>query len=419
MKLLPTSRLLSLTVSPGTWMRQVIAPLHALLQQALQQLHPEPHLERRAKLRAKLPTKPLAGKQKSRSQAPGQAHGQTPVQAHGQRHGWGLPANRADAVWQDIERGIAQTVPAAAHGVRNRFARNRFCQPRRLLVAAALGLLGMSAAHALEITDDRGRTLHFERPAMRVVSLLPSLTESVCALDACSRLVGVDRYSDWPAQVQRLPKVGGGLDPSIEAIVALRPDVVLASDSSRATDRLSALGIKVVALQTQTHADVRKGLVRIAALLGLPANKADAVWQDIGRGIAQAAQTVPAAARGKRVFIEVSRGPFAAGESSFIGETLSALGMQNVVPSTQGPFPKLNPEFVVRADPDLLMFTNRAAQDNSLYPGWQQLRAVRQQQVCRFDQQESNLLIHPSPRMAEGASVLARCITQKLGQARR
>ena len=251
------------------------------------------------------------------------------------------------------------------------------------------------------------------------MSLLPSLTESVCTLGACDRLVGVDRYSDWPAQVQRLPKVGGGLDPSIEAIVALRPDVVLASDSSRATDRLSALGIKVVALQTQTHADVRKGLVRIAALLGLPANKADAVWQDIGRGIAQAAQTVPAAARGKRVFIEVSRGPFAAGESSFIGETLSALGMQNVVPSTQGPFPKLNPEFVVRADPDLLMFTNRAAQDNSLYPGWQQLRAVRQQQVCRFDQQESNLLIHPSPRMAEGASVLARCITQKLGQARR
>ena len=102
MKLLPTSRLLSLTVPPGAWLRQVIAPLHALLQQALQQLHPEPHLERRAKLRAKLPTKPLAGKQKSRSQAPEQAHGQTPVQAHGQRHGWGLPANRADAVWQDI-----------------------------------------------------------------------------------------------------------------------------------------------------------------------------------------------------------------------------------------------------------------------------------------------------------------------------
>lgn len=288
---------------------------------------------------------------------------------------------------------------------------------QRLLAVAALGLLGVSAAHALQVTDDRGRTLHFDKPAMRVVSLLPSLTESVCALQACDRLVGVDRYSDWPAQVQRLPKVGGGLDPSIESIVALRPDVVLASYSSRATDRLAALGIKVVALQTQTHADVRKGLKRIAALLGLPAGKADAMWLQIEQGIARAAQSVPEPARGKRVFMEVSRGPFAAGEASFIGETLTALGMKNVVPAAQGPFPRLNPEFVVRADPDLLLLTYRAAQDSALYPAWQQLRAVRQQRVCRFGQQESNLLVHPGPRMAEGADLLARCIAHKLGQA--
>lgn len=289
-------------------------------------------------------------------------------------------------------------------------------QTGRYLAAAVLHLLVMSAAHAVDVQDDRGRTLRFDRPAARVVSLLPSLTESVCSLGACDRLVGVDRYSDWPAQVQRLPKLGGGLNPNIEAIVALRPDVVLVSESSRASDRLSALGIKVVALRTQTHADVRKGLDRIAAVLGLPASRADAVWQGIEQGIARAAQTVPAAARGKRVFIEVSRGPFAAGASSFIGQTLSALGMQNVVPAAQGPFPKLNPEFVVRADPDLIMFTDRAAQEAGLYPGWQHLRAVRQQRICRFSQQESNLLIHPSPRMADGAAVLARCIAQQLGQ---
>lgn len=289
-------------------------------------------------------------------------------------------------------------------------------QTGRCLAVAVLHLLVMSAAHAVDVQDDRGRTLRFDRPAARVVSLLPSLTESVCSLGACDRLVGVDRYSDWPAQVQRLPKLGGELNPNIEAIVALRPDVVLVSESSRASDRLSALGIKVVALRTQTHADVRKGLDRIAAVLGLPASRADAVWQGIEQGIARAAQTVPAAARGKRVFIEVSRGPFAAGASSFIGQTLSVLGMQNVVPAAQGPFPKLNPEFVVRADPDLIMFTDRAAQEAGLYPGWQHLRAVRQQRICRFSQQESNLLIHPSPRMADGAAVLARCIAQQLGQ---
>ncbi|MDO4794388.1 MAG: helical backbone metal receptor [Brachymonas sp.] len=304
---------------------------------------------------------------------------------------------------------------ASAFGAWRASQRCTFGQQRHRWLAVVLCLLAVSpapAAQALEVTDDRGRTLRFDKPAMRVVSLLPSLTESVCALGACQRLVGVDRYSDWPAQVQRLPQVGGGLNPSVEAIVALRPDVVLASESSRATERLAALGVKVVALRTQTHADVRKGLARIAAVLGLPARQADAVWQGIGQGIAQAAQTVPAAARGQRVFIEVSRGPYAAGEKSFIGETLSALGMKNVVPATQGPFPKLNPEFVVRADPDLIIFTHRAAQDQSLYPGWQQLRAVRQQRLCRLGEQESNLLIRPSPRMAEGAAVLARCIRQ-------
>jgi iron complex transport system substrate-binding protein len=74
------------------------------------------------------------------------------------------------------------------------------------------------------------------------VSLLPSLAETVCELGQCQRLVGVDRYTNWPASLKALPRVGGGLDPNIEQIVALRPDVVLMATSSRAGDRLRALG---------------------------------------------------------------------------------------------------------------------------------------------------------------------------------
>ena len=83
----------------------------------------------------------------------------------------------------------------------------------------------------------------------RIVSLLPSLTESVCELGACSRLVGVDRYSNWPTSVQQLPRVGGGIDPNIEAIVALKPDLVLMAESTRAAERLQALGLKVLMLE--------------------------------------------------------------------------------------------------------------------------------------------------------------------------
>jgi iron complex transport system substrate-binding protein len=118
---------------------------------------------------------------------------------------------------------------------------------KRLLAALAWAL--SLAAHALDITDGRGRSIHFDQPPARIVSVLPSLTESVCALGQCQRLVGVDRYANWPASVRQLPQVGGGLDPNIEAIAALRPDVVLLATSSRASDRLEALGFKVVALE--------------------------------------------------------------------------------------------------------------------------------------------------------------------------
>ena len=293
-----------------------------------------------------------------------------------------------------------------------RFARWAVCL---LLCVLWLGVPG-AGAHAAEVVDDRGQTVRFDRPATRVVSLLPSLTETVCVLGACNRLVAVDRYSDWPAQVQRLPKAGGGLDPNVEMIVALRPDVVLVSDATRVSERLSALGIKVLAFNTKTYADVQRVLQRVAVVLGVPQQQADVTWQGIRRGIAQAAQQIPPSARGARVFVEVSRGPFAAGESSFIGETLTQLGLKNVVGRAQGPFPRLNPEFVVRADPDLIVLASSAGQAAASYPGWAQMRAVRQQRVCIFNAQEADLLIHPGPRLAEGAMLMARCVAQKLGQ---
>jgi len=83
------------------------------------------------------------------------------------------------------------------------------------------------------VRDDRGAALLFPAPPARIVSLVPSLTESVCALGACARLVGTDRYSNWPAEVLKLPKLGGLDDAQVERIAALAPDVVLAAPSAR------------------------------------------------------------------------------------------------------------------------------------------------------------------------------------------
>ncbi|SFD98878.1 ABC transporter substrate-binding protein [Paracidovorax konjaci] len=299
------------------------------------------------------------------------------------------------------------------------------------LVLGVAGAAGWGPAHAqapsgpaapsaspapvpIAITDARGRRVVFQKPPQRIVSLLPSLTESVCELQQCARLVGVDRYSNWPDAVRRLPQLGGGIDPNIEAIVAQRPDVVLLAASSRASDRLEALGIPVVALEPKTHADVRAVLGTLGTLLGVPAEQgAERVWRVIDAGVQAAAQSLPPRARGARVYFEVSRGPYAAGTVSFIGETLARLGARNVVPPALGPFPRLNPEFVVRAAPDVLMVGNSSMQALVPYPGWESLRAVREQRVCVFAPGEADVVVRPGPRMADAARIMARCLADK------
>ena len=276
-----------------------------------------------------------------------------------------------------------------------------------VLVCALL----VSSAQALQVTDDRGVVVQFAQTPQRIVSLLPSLTESVCALDQCARLVGVDRYSNFPASVRALPQVGGGLDPNIEAIVALHPDVVLLATASRASARLEALGLKVVALEPKTYADVQRVLGKLGQLLAVP--DAARIWRSIDAGVSAAAQSLPARVKNTRVYFEVNAAPYAAGTSSFIGETLTRLGVQNVVPAALGPFPKLNPEFVVRANPDLIMVGDRNSIGMAQRPGWGGIRAIREQRVCSFKPEQSDVLVRPGPRMAEAARAMAACLLEK------
>lgn len=266
-------------------------------------------------------------------------------------------------------------------------------------------------AAAVTLQDDRGRPVNLAKTPQRIVSLLPSLTEIVCELGQCQRLVGVDRYSTWPASISKLPRVGGGLDPNIEAIVALRPDLVLAATSSRAAERLVALGIPVLALEPKTHADVRRVLDKIGMLLGV--SDAQKIWRAIDAGVSAAAQSLPPQVRQARVYFEVNRGPYGAGEGSFIGETLARLGAKNILPASLGPFPKLNPEYIVRANPDVIMIGERNASDLMQRPGWSSIRAVREGRVCIFPVDESDVLVRPGPRMPEAARLMARCLEDK------
>jgi len=276
-----------------------------------------------------------------------------------------------------------------------------------LLCASAL-----TAAEPLRLRDDRGTEHRLPGPALRIVSLLPSLTETVAALGALDRLVGVDRYSNWPAAVDKLPRLGGLDDVQIETIAALKPDVVLASTSARSLDRLEALGFTVLRLKSESHADVRRTLTLLARLTGQP-EAGERLWARLEQQLQAATARVPAHLRGRSVYFEIGGGPYAAGASSFIGETLQRLGLPNVVPQELGPFPKLNPEFVVRARPAVLMGVQQDSAGFAQRPGWATLPALQRQRLCAFPTLQYEMLIRPGPRLGEAAGLLADCL-QKL-----
>lgn len=274
-------------------------------------------------------------------------------------------------------------------------------------------LLFVSSSFAYEVIDDHGQILQFKEPPKRIVSMLPSITETVCILGKCAQLIGVDRYSNWPKSITNLPKLGGGLDPNIEAIISLNPDLVLVGSSPRASERMKSLGIPVFSLDSKSYADVKRTIEKLALILGVPKRDAQKIWDDIDLGVEKASKLLPPGVAKAKVYFEVNRAPYAAGPNSFIGETLGRLGLVNIMPASLGPFPKISPEFVVSLNPDVIMVGDRNYIGMNDRPGWAQLDAIKNGNVCVFKESDADVIIRPGPRMAEGAMAIVDCLSSK------
>ena len=265
---------------------------------------------------------------------------------------------------------------------------------------------------SITIKDDRGIEVRLASPAQRVVSMLPSLTESVCALGKCSFLVGVDRFSNWPKSVDALPRLGGIADANIEGIVRLKPDLVLLEKSSPLIARLQSLGISVMAFDVQSMADVQRTLRQLDIVLG--STESGVVWDRIQLEIARANRALSPSQKAARVYFEVNSAPFAAGKTSFIGELLDRLGMQNIATEKMGAFPKINPEFVVQSKPDLIISTEASPKQLAQRPGWKSIPAIQGNRICFFSTVQADILVRPGPRMGEAATLIADCAMRSL-----
>jgi iron complex transport system substrate-binding protein len=294
-----------------------------------------------------------------------------------------------------------------------------FTQPsiltRYLAGGVFLFLLGFSLAifaAPVSVVDDQGVVVMFDKPPQRVVSLLPSLTESVCALGKCGALVGVDRFSNWPLSIQELPKLGGMSDVNIERIVQLKPDVVLLEKASPTIARLNSLGVRTFALDVKSMGDEKRALKKLDTLLGT--SESARVWNQIQKEIMRANRQLSSKGGNISVYFEVNPAPFAAGRSSFIGEILTQLNLVNVIPESLGPFPKINPEFVVQAKPDVILLTESTIVDIQKRPGWNSIPAVKRNRICSFTTDQNDVLVRPGPRMGEAALIISQCIQGKM-----
>ena len=280
---------------------------------------------------------------------------------------------------------------------------------RAVCLALALCVVGGVASAEVNMQDDRGQSWTQTATPQRIVSLLPAITEMVCELGGCDRLVGVDRHSNFPAQVQSLPRLGGMDDTPLEALLKLKPDLVLVAGSNRLIPRMQSLGLRVLVFEPRDQADTERMGLALSQVLGggearwrLHQERQTQAWDEL-------ASQLEARWRGARVYIEVGEGPYVASESSFIGQALKRVGLRSAVAGTWGAFPRLSPEWVMREQPDWVVLA-QSALPASRRPGWPQLKAQRQGQVCVLEPAQMDPLVRPGPRLSEGIAAILSCM---------
>jgi iron complex transport system substrate-binding protein len=260
----------------------------------------------------------------------------------------------------------------------------------------------------------------------RIISLAPSLTETLFALGLGDRVVGVTRYCAHPAEVLDLPRIGGHLDPNFEAIVSLEPDLVVAIPSSHENRRrLESLGIRVLEVDQHNVEAVLESVSSVADACGAP-DRGATLRAEIESRLAQVASAVAGASRPRTVVVVghqvgegVVRSVWAAGPDTFYEGVVEIAGGVNAVDGGVARYPELSREGLASIDPDVVLDVIAGLEERNLDPdevlaGWEHLTELRAVREHRVNVLVGDQMVVPGPRLPEMVEAVARALHPEL-----
>lgn len=246
----------------------------------------------------------------------------------------------------------------------------------------------------------------------RIVSLAPSVTETLFALGAGDRVVAVSDFCDYPPAATQLPRVGSFNAPSVEAVLGARPDVVIGAPSPGNHENvrtMQRLGVRIEIVDPERLADLPTVTRRIAAIAGVP-EAGERLVATMAREM-DAVRVRVAGARKPRVLMLVGQDPLiAVGPESFLGELLVEAGAVNLAPAGEA-WPRLNVEVVIAADPEVIIDSSMGTEAGTATLGyWTRFASITAVQHGRVHPFRSFEALRPGPRLAQALAELARVL---------
>jgi iron complex transport system substrate-binding protein len=249
-------------------------------------------------------------------------------------------------------------------------------------------------------------------PPRKIVSLAPSVTETIFALGFGDRLVGVTTYCDYPAEAKKIPKIGDFMNPSLEAVMAKKPDLVIgvtgATDAVKERE-MKRLGLKVVLLSLSSLEDILRSARAIAGMLGHERIGKE-LAQEISVQIDEVKKRVRPAPR-RSVLLVVGHQPvIAVGGKNFIDELITLAGGENIAGNAAQPWLNLPDEYIVAKAPQVIIEAGMGSERKKAGKRWSDLKSVPAVRDGRIYSYPSEKILRPGPRFGEALGDLARLI---------